>query len=259
VVVVAEGTEDLQKLGLTEYEAKAYIALLQEGTATGTLISKKSLVPQGKIYETLRKLIDKGLVLEKPTDPKQFQAIPAEHALKRWVEEKRSDIESLGEKAIADLKDLKPLAPSEKVSELISFVEGREKSFNIGALMFGRAQKEVSVISVGERIPYSLLRAAKEVVKRGLRYRFIATKNDAENHHILKEFRDIGMEIRCRQMQGFSLSLIDRKEALIILRKPEYPQDKESVGIHITSPDLSAALADYFEATWKKSEKINLI
>ncbi len=253
-----ENTENLIKLGLTEYEAKAYTALLQEGTSTGSLISKKSSVPQGKIYETLRKLIDKGLVLEKPTDPKQFQAIPAEHALKSWIEEKRSDIESLGEKAISDLKELKPLIPGEKVSELISFVEGREQSFNIGAIMFDHAQKEVMVISVGERIPYSLLRAAKDVVRRGLKYRFIATKNDAENHHILKEFSEIGMIIRYRQLQGFSLSVIDRKEALIIIRKPEYPKVKESLGIHITSPDLSAALADYFEATWKKAERVDL-
>ena len=250
--------EDLQKLGLTEYEAKVYTTLLQEGTSTGSLLSKKSSVPQGKIYETLRKLIDKGLVVEKPTNPKQFQALPAEQALKRWVEEKRQDFESLSQKAITDLKELKPFAPKEKVSEFLSFVEGREQSFNIAVMMFERSQKEAMVISVGERIPYTLLRAAKEVVARGLKYRFIATKNDAENRHILKEFRDIGMKLRYKRMQGFSLSVVDRKEALIIVRKPEYPKVKESVGIHITSPDLSAALADYFESVWEKAENIRL-
>jgi len=52
----------LQELGFSEYEAKAYIALLRENPATGYQVSKGSGVPRSMIYEVLAKLIARGSV-----------------------------------------------------------------------------------------------------------------------------------------------------------------------------------------------------
>jgi sugar-specific transcriptional regulator TrmB len=46
----------LSKLGFSEYEAKAYIALLKEHPLTAYEIAKKSGIPTSKIYEVIRKL-----------------------------------------------------------------------------------------------------------------------------------------------------------------------------------------------------------
>lgn len=53
----------LQELGFSEYEAKAYTALLQVSPATGYQISKESGVPRSMIYEVLNKLSARGAVL----------------------------------------------------------------------------------------------------------------------------------------------------------------------------------------------------
>jgi len=50
-------------IGLSEYESKAYIALLQGNPATGYDIAKRSGVPSAKIYATLGKLKERQMVL----------------------------------------------------------------------------------------------------------------------------------------------------------------------------------------------------
>ena len=46
----------LTQVGFTEYEAKAYRALLEEHPLTAYEIAKKSGIPTSKIYEVIRKL-----------------------------------------------------------------------------------------------------------------------------------------------------------------------------------------------------------
>lgn len=55
---------DLIELGFTDYEAKAYIALLQKNPATAYEIAKNATVPTSKIYEVLVKLAEKGVISE---------------------------------------------------------------------------------------------------------------------------------------------------------------------------------------------------
>lgn len=54
----------LNKIGFTEYEAKVYLALLDESPTTGYQISKSSSVPRSMVYETLSRLAARGAVLE---------------------------------------------------------------------------------------------------------------------------------------------------------------------------------------------------
>ncbi|HUK84674.1 MAG TPA: helix-turn-helix domain-containing protein, partial [Candidatus Acidoferrum sp.] len=54
--------EKLQRVGLTEYEAKTYLALLTTHLSTATRVSEKSGVPRTKIYSVLESLKNKGWV-----------------------------------------------------------------------------------------------------------------------------------------------------------------------------------------------------
>lgn len=60
-----QSLEQLQQLGLTGYEAKAYLALLtSERPLSGYEAAKASGVPRGAVYETLSKLRERGLAFE---------------------------------------------------------------------------------------------------------------------------------------------------------------------------------------------------
>lgn len=55
---------ELKKLGLTDYETKIYLALLEIGEGTSGDIIKKADIHTGKIYEILESLKNKGLISE---------------------------------------------------------------------------------------------------------------------------------------------------------------------------------------------------
>lgn len=55
--------QQLQQLGFSEYEAKAYIALLQEHPLNGYALAKLSSVPRANIYGVLQKLEERGAVV----------------------------------------------------------------------------------------------------------------------------------------------------------------------------------------------------
>lgn len=53
----------LQQLNFSEYEARAYIALLQRNPLNGYALAKESGIPRANIYSVLQKLEERGAVL----------------------------------------------------------------------------------------------------------------------------------------------------------------------------------------------------
>jgi sugar-specific transcriptional regulator TrmB len=62
----------VEYIGLSEYESKVYLSLINLGTTEARKLSLNCDVPRTKVYGTLKKLIDYGLVVEIPGHPKQF-------------------------------------------------------------------------------------------------------------------------------------------------------------------------------------------
>lgn len=57
--------DELQRLGMSGYEAKAYVALVAGGTPlNGYEVAKRSGVPRSTVYETLGKLVGRGAAYE---------------------------------------------------------------------------------------------------------------------------------------------------------------------------------------------------
>ena len=75
--------EALNSMGLTVYEAKAYLTLLQKHPSHGHEISRRSGVPGPKIYETLSRMVQKGLVAVLNTDPQMYSPLPYQEFLTR--------------------------------------------------------------------------------------------------------------------------------------------------------------------------------
>ncbi|WP_136604429.1 TrmB family transcriptional regulator [Paenibacillus dokdonensis] len=75
--------KELQKLGFSQYECKAYIGLLKHSPITGYEISKRSGVPRSMIYEVIGKLLDKGAVHTVPSEPVTYVPLPAKELIGR--------------------------------------------------------------------------------------------------------------------------------------------------------------------------------
>jgi HTH-type transcriptional regulator, sugar sensing transcriptional regulator len=71
-----ELVERLQALGFSQYEARAYCALLQKSPANGHEVAKTAGIPTSKVYETLERLHHKGAVLVQRSEPTLWAPVP---------------------------------------------------------------------------------------------------------------------------------------------------------------------------------------
>jgi sugar-specific transcriptional regulator TrmB len=69
----------LHEVGLTEYETKAYLILLERGVMTASEVSEYGEIPYSKVYETLNSLERKGWVeAERGRPARYFPKAPSE-------------------------------------------------------------------------------------------------------------------------------------------------------------------------------------
>lgn len=85
----------LRTFGLSEYAARAYLALLDLGTSEARDVSSISKVPQAKIYQVLEQLHEKGLVVILPEFPKKYVPVPFEDYLNRIYDEHTKAAEAI--------------------------------------------------------------------------------------------------------------------------------------------------------------------
>lgn len=87
--------EKLRQVGLTEYEAKAYTALLNTHLSTATQISEKSGVPRTRIYQVLEQLQQKGWVHVISGVPLLFKAVEPSMVFEKVKEDYAELVESV--------------------------------------------------------------------------------------------------------------------------------------------------------------------
>jgi HTH-type transcriptional regulator, sugar sensing transcriptional regulator len=76
VAGIDELVQRLQLLGFSQYEARAYCALLQRSPANGHEVAKTAAIPTSKVYETLERLLQKGAVLVQRSEPTLWAPVP---------------------------------------------------------------------------------------------------------------------------------------------------------------------------------------
>ena len=97
-----EAHHHLQALGLTEYEARAYVALLSLGRAQPSKIARQSRIPRPKVYETLERLEARGLATRTQLSPLEYAPLSTREYLARADREFRTRLEDL-ERSLARL------------------------------------------------------------------------------------------------------------------------------------------------------------
>ena len=76
---------DLQKIGLTEKEAKVYLAALELGQSTVQQISQKAKVNRATTYVILESLMDKSVIKTLEQGKKRFFVAEGPYALKNVI------------------------------------------------------------------------------------------------------------------------------------------------------------------------------
>ncbi len=126
----------LMKLGFSEYEAKAYLALLQQSPLTGYAIARTSGVPRSKVYEVLGSLVGRGDVLVSNGEPVQYSPKPP----KELIESRRQ----MAERQLADAEEgLARFQYQSAPNDLIWDIRGRDEIFFRLREVIGRAREQI--------------------------------------------------------------------------------------------------------------------
>ena len=86
--------ESLVELGLTEYEARCYVAITQLTQGTAKEISQVSDVPQSRVYDVAARLHERGLVDVQESEPRRYFAVPVKDALERLQQTYHDSLET---------------------------------------------------------------------------------------------------------------------------------------------------------------------
>lgn len=74
-LVTEEQVLRLKKIGLNEYEARAYLALVGLHEATAREILEAGSIPQGRVYDVLKNLANKGYIEIQSGTPTYYRAV----------------------------------------------------------------------------------------------------------------------------------------------------------------------------------------
>src|SRR3989338_7597891 len=217
----------LREIGLTDYETKVYIVILESGKLNAKEIAANSKITPTSVYPNVKNLVKKGLVQEIKGDVSFYEAIPPSKALNFFLKKKISELEE-STKAIAGnlevIYNKKSFAPS-KNPILLSF--GIVASSTISTEWVANAKKSVNIMGWGFHKPknkHKILEKLKNAALRGVDVRLIITDDTNLDEKTIRLYRRKNFQIRKAPIRDFSLVICDEKECKITLKNKQLPE-----------------------------------
>ena len=252
--------ELLQKAGLTDGEAKVYLALLEIGSSTTGPIIEKSKVARSFIYYLLNSLIDKGLVSYITRDKtKHYQAAEPDRILD-YVEKRKQQLDKdkqQVEKLLPRLRLLQESSPATQVAVYEGF-QGIQTAFEHHE---DKLEKGDEYLCIGgyptqeEKYhaywnKHHMKRAKKGVISKML---FNQGADPAilrkRNSYRLCDTRYMPVDIKTP-----AWFLIYKDTVCIVLQdNPDFKMT-EALCVEVVNQQIADSFKAYFEDYWKKSK-----
>jgi HTH-type transcriptional regulator, sugar sensing transcriptional regulator len=250
--------EKLTRLGLTSYEAKAYLALTRRGSSTAAQVSRLAGVPRQRIYDVLASLVEKGLASSKPGRVVKYAATAPELALERLLSDHRQQLEDLERSVGAMIEELQP-----------AFQEGQEQTDPLEYIEVLRDRRAVNErfdelqagikheILVFTKPPYATpaqenvegLEVVQSHTARSI-YEFSAF-DDAAFTEGVRRFIEAGEDARFVPELPLKLVIIDETIVMFGMEDP-VAGSTEMTMVVVEHPSLAKILKVAFETIWNQ-------
>jgi len=246
--------QDLQGIGLTDGETKAYLAMLESGSSTVGPIAKKSGISYSKIYEVLQRLIDKGIVsfiVKEKT--RYFQAVNPS-MLYRFLERQEDEIEKNKErlkKIIPELEKHTKIFDNKEEVELFIGLKGLRTANEKMYMNFHK--KDVAMFLYVYREEYAdmvdefFLKLAPFYKKIGIRFKGLGTKKWVKSEYAKKTSSFIDARYVDFPLPG----TIDIYKDTVL----QVSWGKKPIGILMQSQEIADNYRNYFNEVWKIARK----
>jgi sugar-specific transcriptional regulator TrmB len=252
--------ETLQKLGLGEYESKAYATLSVLGPVKAGVLSREASIPQSKIYEVLETLTRKQLIEVLEGRPKEFKAVSSEVIIKSLLTEREQEIKALKEQALLISSLLKPEKPREEVMTGVWIQKGEKffEFFDKLSETFDRAEKYVYAITRDFSYSHRLRDAVRGCIKRNVKLFIMGLEINENNYYKAKWYDSNGVPIKVFETKVHPrIAVVDGKEVSIRLDSNPLKKKFSFQSIWSEDPSLVAVFDSYMKNLWKNARPID--
>jgi len=255
--------DSLKTLGLTEYEAKVYSALVLLDRAEVKQIYEYLDAPKPSVYQSLKTLADKGLVQVVNAKPAIYRALPPKIALKHMTEIHRRAEDT----ALLELEDLEKSRVSQEMPDVIWTLYGDESIDHSIEELLGKAKKSVKLILPDSHLLYLEILRDRDISvelimfgadalipeRYGLKHAVIHDAMAIE----LKDFEPVmkylaNLPVKGDQLTSFILAMADEEEFMYIPPLPTIPKS----GLTSKNPFVLSLANMVFSAVWEHTPVI---
>ena len=258
----------LQKLGLSEYEAKAYKVLLDSGIVTAKHVSNLSGIPLTRIYESLVSLEKRGLVATMETRPKRYRALGPD-SLRNLIEEKRRRVEEEvkeAENIYETIRSVVSEPPSSEVEverESFWIFRGRDNCMRELKRNLKEAREEIKLFVGDLSWIDEVMDILEEKSKEGVKFKILCHVNKNTEERVRK-LLNLGFEIRSWDEEIIKGNIKDGEKANLTFKNPRPGvRRKDTYGepgsdrlfnyelLMSMNPVFVKMVETYFESFWK--------
>ncbi len=248
-------------MGLTSYETKVYVTLINHGPKTAGELSLLSGVPRSKIYGALKSLEGANLIKTLHIKPLIFEADSPSVKLKPFIDRIESDTQRCV-KAVEALalkyESLKHLYRTPYRGD-INFIEIKGRRENIKHLnqMFENSSKKIR-LALNKNAVVRIYKACTEKLNeaRNRNVEIIVLTSKDVDRKIAEDLRDI-VKLRKAEIRPPGLAAyIDSQKSLFITAVPDDVRiDRgEDIGLGMLHPHVVTLNETLFDFIFKKGE-----
>ncbi|WP_396611793.1 TrmB family transcriptional regulator [Haloferax sp. S1W] len=264
----------LRDLGLSEYEARAYRALLRTGATTAKELSRASDVPMGRIYDVLNSLEQYHLIRSQAASrPKKYVAVEPDTALDRLLESKRQELDEKAkqyqevvDELTTELDAAEPVhdqfwtaavGDDETVDLLIERLAAADESL---VMVAGTPSPQFDLGAVGDLVVEEI----EAALERGVEVSVLMSPDmvDSLPESVGRRYMDQlsdhpKFHVRTAENLTGVFNLIDDVEVCIEVPNPLDPGQAFAM-IDLKDPDFAADLRGTFEPRWERAVPLAL-
>lgn len=247
----------LSDLGLTNYEARVYLALTRRGSSTAAETARVAGIPRQRIYDVLSSLVTRGLASSRPGQVTKYVATPPVEAIEHLVSDHRHKLERLERESRVLAEAMTPaFDEGQEHTDPLEYIEVLRDRRAINQ-RFGELQAGIEhEILVFTKPPYATppeenVEGLEVTVSHDVYSVYeLSIFDDPENTEGVRQFVQAGEQARFVEELPLKLVIIDERIVLFGMEDP-VAAGPELTMLVVEHPALAKVLKIAFMQVWR--------
>lgn len=246
--------QELQKLGLSDKEARIYLASLQLGKSPVQEIAQQAKVNRGTAYDIIRALMDKGLMSSFDQGKKTYFTAESPERLPSLIKMQEEDLKLKAKEFSKYLPELQSMYDSSDNKPKVKYYEGAEGLVSIQEEYLKVKKKEIwsitNVDGLAKFNPKYDNRYIPRRIDKGILGKVIYISKDGPKEHLKTDEK----ELRESKYISFSefpfeadITIFDNKISLEAYKN-------KPIGVLIENESLADSMRALFKYLWNKKD-----